>query len=233
MNDNQYYSQPIPVIQLDEKSRGTFIARTYGHLFGAIALFTLIEVFLFISGIAVPIAKSMLQMNWALVLGAFMIISWLAQSVAHRATSVAAQYAALFSYVVAESIIFVPLLFVANYYAPGVIASAAIVTALGFTSLTLLVFALRKDFSFLRMIITWGFIVALIAIGASLVFGFQLGTFFSVAMIALAGGAILYNTSNIMLHYPEDRYVAASLELFASVALMFWYVLRLLMGSRR
>ena len=35
----------------------------------------------------------------------------------------------------------------------------------------------------------------------------------------------------ILLHYPEDRYVGASLELFASVALLFWYVLRLL--SRR
>ena len=63
-------------------------------------------------------------------------------------------------------------------------------------------------------------------------FGFQLGTFFSVAMIALAGGSILYDTSNVMLRYPQDRHVAASLELFASVALMFWYVLRLL-SSRR
>jgi len=26
---------------------------------------------------------------------------------------------------------------------------------------------------------------------------------------------------------PEDRYVAAALELFASIALMLWYVLRL------
>ena len=52
------------------------------------------------------------------------------------------------------------------------------------------------------------------------------------AMVAFAGAAILYDTSNVLRHYPEDRYVAASLELFASTALMFWYVLRLL-SSRR
>ena len=49
-------------------------------------------------------------------------------------------------------------------------------------------------------------------------------------MIALAGGWILYDTSNVMLHFPEDRYVGASLQLFASVALMFWYVLMLFMS---
>ena len=44
---------------------------------------------------------------------------------------------------------------------------------------------------------------------------------------ALAGVAILYDTSKILRDFPEDRYVGAALQLFASVALMFWYVLRL------
>jgi hypothetical protein len=65
-----------------------------------------------------------------------------------------------------------------------------------------------------------------------IIFGFELGTYFSVAMVALAGGAILYDTSNVLRRYPEDRYVAAALALFASVALMFWYVLRLFMAGR-
>lgn len=68
---------------------------------------------------------------------------------------------------------------------------------------------------------------------ASVIFGFQLGTFFSVAMVGFAGAAILYDTSNILREYPEDRYISAALQLFASVALMFWYVLRLFMGERR
>ena len=75
-----------------------------------------------------------------------------------------------------------------------------------------------------------GGMLALGGIFASLIFGFALGTWFSVAMIGFAGAAVLYDTSNIMLHYPQDRYVAASMALFASIALMFWYVLRLFMS---
>jgi len=102
----------------------------------------------------------------------------------------------------------------------------------GFAGLTLIVLLTRKDFSFLRGILWWGGIVALVLIVAGTIFGFQLGTYFSVAMVALAGGAILYDTSNVLHHYPEDRYVGAALELFASVAMMLWYVLRLFMSRR-
>ena len=48
--------------------------------------------------------------------------------------------------------------------------------------------------------------------------------------VALAGGAILYDTSNILHHYPQDKYVAASMALFSSIAMMFWYILRLFMS---
>ena len=233
MNNTQSYPQPIPVIELDEQSRATFVSRTYTHLFGAITAFTLIEIFLFKSGLAEPMARAMLGVSWLFVLGGFVVVSWLASRTAHTATAKAVQYAALAGFVVAEAIIFVPLLWIANQYAPGVITSAVAVTFLGFTGLSLVAFFTRKDFSFLRGILCWGGIIALVLIVAGTIFGFQLGTFFSVAMIALAGGAILYDTSNILHHYPEDRYVGAALELFASVALMFWYVLRLFLSSRR
>jgi hypothetical protein len=233
MNNTETYPRPIPVINLDEQSRGAFVSRTYTHLFCAISAFTLIEIFLFKTGLAETMARAMLGVNWLFVLGGFVIVSWLASRTAHMATSKVAQYGALAGFVVAEAIIFVPLLFIANHFAPGVITSAVAVTFLGFTGLSLVAFFTRKDFSFLRGILCWGGIVALVLIGAGAIFGFQLGTYFSVAMVALAGGAILYDTSNILHHYPEDRYVAAALELFASVALMFWYVLRLFLSSRR
>ncbi len=232
MNDNQSYQLSIPVIQLDEKSRGRFISRTYNHLFVAIAAFTLIEILLFKVGWAEPMAKAMLGTSWLLVLGGFMVVSWLARGAAHRAGSKATQYAALAGYVLAQAVIFVPLLWLADKYAPGAITSAAAITFVAFTALTLVVFFTRKDFSFLRGILMWGGIIALVLIVAGAIFGFQLGTYFSVAMVALAGAAILYDTSNVLHHYPEDRYVAAALELFASVALMLWYVLRLLMSRR-
>lgn len=232
MNDNQSCQPSIPVIELDEKSRGQFISRTYNHLFVAISVFTLLEIFLFKAGWAEPMAKAMLGTSWLLVLGGFMVVSWLARSVVHRAGSKPSQYAALAGYVVAQAIIFVPLLWLADKYAPGAITSAAAITFLAFTALTLVVFFTRKDFSFLRGILMWGGIIALVLIAGGAIFGFQLGTYFSVAMVALAGAAILYDTSNVLHHYPEDRYVAAALELFASVALMLWYVLRLLMSRR-
>lgn len=232
MNDNQSYNPSIPVIELDVHSRGKFISRTYNHLFGAITAFTLIEIFLFKSGMAEPMARAMLGTSWLLVLGGFVLVSWLARGVVHRAASKAAQYAALTGYVLAQAVIFVPLLYVADKYAPGAITSAAAITFLAFTALTLVVFFTRKDFSFLRGILMWGGIVALVLIVGGALFGFQLGTYFSVGMVALAGAAILYDTSNVLHHYPEDRYVAAALELFASVALMLWYVLRLLMSRR-
>ncbi len=82
----------------------------------------------------------------------------------------------------------------------------------------------------MRGVLMWGGVVAMLAIVGGILFGFELGTWFSVAMIGFAGAAILYDTSNVLHHFPEDRYVGAALQLFASVALMFWYVLRLFMA---
>ncbi|HXT12257.1 MAG TPA: Bax inhibitor-1 family protein [Candidatus Angelobacter sp.] len=229
----QAYSQATPVIELDANSRGRFIARAYNHLFGAVLAFVLLEIAMFKTGIADSIASALLGANWLLVLGGFMVVAWMARKVAYSSASQAAQYAALAAYVVVEAIIFVPLLYVADHFAHGAIASAAAVTFLGFVGLSLVVFMTRKDFSFLRGLLFWGGIVALVMIAGGVIFGFNLGTFFSVAMVALAGGAILYDTSNVLYHYPEDRYVAAALDMFASVALMFWYVLQLFLGSRR
>jgi len=217
-----------PVIELDEQSRGRFIARTYGHLAGAVLVFVAIEVVLFQTGLAESLARTLIGTSWLLVLGGFMLIGWLARFAASRTESLVGQYLALTAYVLAEAIIFVPLLYIANHFAPGAITSAALISVLGFGSLTLLVFATRKDFSFLRGVLMWGGIIALLTIVGGVIFGFHLGTFFSVAMIGLAGASILYDTSNVLHHYPEDRYVGAALELFASVALLFWYVLRLL-----
>ena len=89
-----------------------------------------------------------------------------------------------------------------------------------------------RGLSFLRGILMWGGILALVLIVGGTIFGFNLGTYFSVAMVGLAGASILYDTSNVLHHYPEDRYVGAALELFASVAMMLWYVLRLFLSRR-
>lgn len=225
-----------PVAALGDSARASFLVRTYTHLLGAILLFAAIEIFFFTSGLAYPMAQAMLGTSWLLVLGGFVAVSWFASSAAARAESKAAQYGALFAFVLAQAIIFVPLLALAEGYAQetgnSVIGSAAWVTLLGFSVLTAIVMVTGKDFSFLGGIVKWGLGLALVAIVAGVLFGFNLGTWFSVAMIGLAGAAILYDTSKVLHQYPEDRYVSAALELFASVALMFWYVLRLFMSRR-
>ncbi|MDE0939494.1 MAG: Bax inhibitor-1 family protein, partial [Pirellulales bacterium] len=237
MHSEDTFLQPIPVAQASADVRSRFIVRTYNHLFGAIALFTLIEIGLFKSGAAEKIASALMGVNWLFVLGGFMLVGWFSSRAAATSKSLGAQYLALLAFVAAEAIIFVPLLFVAdaysqNYDGSNVIASAAGTTILGCAGLTVVAFVTRKDFSFLRGVLMWSFVVALVLIVASVLFGFQLGTWFSVAMIGFAGAAVLYDTSNVLHRYEQDRYVAASLQLFSSIALMFYYVL-MLFTSRR
>jgi FtsH-binding integral membrane protein len=232
---NQYQQQQYQQYQAQAQGaqvkqatsgRERFIVRTYNHLFGAILLFAGIEYALFKTGLAEPIAQVMAG-NWLIVLGGFMVVSWLASRAAHGSTSLPAQYLALAVFVAFEALIFVPLLYIAEQVAPGAIPSAGMVTMAGFAGLTGIAFWTRKDFSFLGGLLRWIGLMAIVAIVASLIFGFHLGTWFSVAMIALAGAAILFDTSNILRDFPEDRYVGAAMQLFASVALMFWYVLRI------
>jgi len=51
-------------------------------------------------------------------------------------------------------------------------------------------------------------------------------------MIIIAGAGILYQTQQIKDQFNTDQYVGASLQLFASIMLLFWYVLRLLMSRK-
>jgi len=218
-----------PVSALSVESRATFIWRVYGHVALAILGFAAIESYLFSSGMANNVLSLMAGTSWLLILGAFLVVGWLGSRVAHTVESKPMQYLALAGVVVAWSIIFVPMLAYAMQ-TPGVIDSAVGVTLLGTGGLTAVAFITRKDFSFLRGILMWVGVLAIVGIVGSVLFGFELGTWFSVAMIGFAGAAVLYDTSNILHHYPEDRYVGAALQLFASIALMFWYVLRLLMA---
>ncbi|HEY8202153.1 MAG TPA: Bax inhibitor-1 family protein [Actinomycetota bacterium] len=234
--ENRYGVAPVPVAALGTDQRVMFIRRTYGHLLAAIAGFVAIETVAFSLGIAQKVSTTVLGAGgagWLLVLGGFILVGTLASRAAARAVTLGAQRAALAGYVAAEALIFMPMLYLAELQTGGgVIASAALVTMVGFLALTGIAVTSKRDFSVLRGVLMWVGVAALLAIVGSVIFGAVLGTWFSVAMIAFAGAAILFSTSRVMRHYPEDRYVSAALELFASVALMFWYVLRLFMSRR-
>lgn len=220
----------------DVDARAAFIMRTYTHLVGAIFAFAGLEALLLHS----PIAPSMLDFitggrwNAVLLMGAFIVSSWIADGWARSATAPAMQYAGLGLYVVAEAFIFLPILFFvrAKLNAPDLITSAGLITAITFAGLTFVVFLTRKDFSFMRAVLGVAGIMAFALVLCAAIFGLTLGVWFSVAMIGLAAGYILYDTSNVLHHYRTDQHVSAALALFASVALLFWYVLRLLMSRR-
>lgn len=221
--------QPI----VETQDRAQFINKVYMHLLGAIIAFAAVEFWFFQQPWAQSLAIFMLEKSWLAVLGAFIVVSWIASHVAHRVTSKAAQYAALGAFILAEAIIFVPMFYIALAVGgPEMIKLAVYVTLGGFVALTAIAMISGRDFSFLRSFLMWGGLVALGTIGMGLVMGFHLGTYFSMAMIGLAGASILYDTSKILRSYPDDRYIAAALELFASIALMLWYVLRLFLSRR-
>ncbi|HMJ65231.1 MAG TPA: Bax inhibitor-1 family protein [Candidatus Binatia bacterium] len=219
--------------QASPDARAAFIRRTYQHLAMAILAFMGLEFVIFKTGIAAAMTRTMLggKFSWLVVLGAFMIVSWVAEKWAHSSVSKGAQYLGLGLYVVAEAIIFVPLLYIAvTFSSPDTIPIAAVITGLLFLGLTVTAFTTRKDFSFLGGILKVGGCVALGVIVCSIMFGFSLGIVFAGVMVAFASGAILYSTSRIIHDYNTDQHVAASLSLFASVALLFWYVLRILIS---
>lgn len=229
---------PVPAIFAEENARSAFIRHTYAHLFGAILLFIAFEAAVFtlvpvgtLHGLMQTLFAS--RFGWLVVLFGFMGVSWLANTWAMSDASRGMQYAGLGLYVVAEGIIFVPLLYIANSVAPMAIPAAGVLTLVMFGGLTALVFITGSDLT------SWGkylWLAGLGAIGVAIcaaLFNFQLGVWFSGAMVVLAAGYILYDTSNVLHRYRTEQYVAASLALFASVALLFWYILRLMMSMRR
>jgi uncharacterized protein len=216
-------------------ARAQFIRKTYVHLAFAILGFLVLEyALLSLPGVERVVALMTTGFNWFLVLALFFVASWIADRWARSEVSRTWQYTGLALYVVIEAIIFLPLMFVAARYSdPTVIPSAALITGLLFAGLTFVAFTTKRDFSFLRGVISIGFFVALGLIAASLLFGFTLGLIFAVAMVGLASAAILYYTQNILRYYRTDQYVSASLTLFASVALIFYYVLWFLVDLGR
>ncbi|MAZ28958.1 MAG: permease [Cytophagaceae bacterium] len=231
MEDLQVPVQTVGSLSQDRQA--TFYRKTYTHVALAVLLFIVVETIYFQIPALLEFALSLTQgWTWLLLLGGFMFITNYAEKMALQSTDTNKQYLALALYVIAEAFIFVPLIFMAMYYAEDgafeILNQAAVLTLSLFTGLSAIVLLTKKDFSFLKSILTVGFFIALGLIIAGVAFGFNLGLWFSVGMVILAAGAILYQTSNLVHKYREDQYVAAGLGLFASLMLLFWYILSIL-----
>lgn len=228
-----YQDRDVFAIDAVASERAAFIRRTYAHLFAAVCAFAcLAGFFLNTPAIAEPMIRLLQAGQWIWILGAFLVVSWIASWMASSGASQSVQYAGLILYTIAEAVIFVPLLWLAQSHAgnASIILQAGAVTLIIFGGLTAVVMFSGADFSFLR---TGLWVLGLAAFGLIIVAsfaGFSLGLWFTVGMIVLMAGYILYDTSNVLHHYRTDQHVAAALALFASLATLFWYVLRLFMS---
>jgi hypothetical protein len=226
--------QEIKVGHLSQIEQVAFYKKTYAHLAGGVLAFIIVEyIFLQIPAL-VEFALSLTEgIKWLLMLGGFMLATNYAESMALKTTDIKKQYAAYAIYVVAEAFIFVPLIFIAMYYTESgaeLLNQAFIVTLSLFVGLSAVPFITKKDFSFLKSILTIGSFIAIGLIIAGTLFGFDMGLWFSVGMILIAGGSILYQTSNLIHKYDKDQYVPAALGLFASFMLLLWYVIQIFMS---
>ncbi len=233
---DQYYGNQVAAFA-PVNERSLFIQRTYMHLAGAVALFVAVE-YVLLQLIGPQAQQALLQtmlgnrLSWFLVLGAFMAVSWFAQTMASQETSIGMQYVGLGLYSLAEAVVIFPLLALANRVEPSIIPTAGLLTLIVFGGLTALVFVTKADFSSLGRYLWFGAILSMGIVICALVFGFSLGIWYSAAMVALMAGYILYDTSNVMHHYKTTQYVAAALALFASLATLFYYIVRLLMSMQ-
>ncbi|WP_339882527.1 Bax inhibitor-1 family protein [Polaribacter vadi] len=230
--ENTFENKTLLIESTDEV-RVAFYKKTYAHVAGGVLLFVLFEYLLLQSDTIVEFMLSMTEgWRWLVMLGGFMLITSYAESTVLKTADKNIQYMAYALYVFAQALIFVPLLAIAIYYSESVdlIKQAAIVTLALFVGISSVVFITKKDFSFIKTGLTIGFFIAMGLIVAGTLFGFNLGLWFSVGMCLLAGGSILYQTSNLVNKYGTEDYIPASLGLFASLMLLFWYVLQIFMS---
>lgn len=233
-----YHGEPAAMAPPSERVR--FIRRTYLHLAGAGFAFVAASAALIATGLNEAILRDVFlasRYSWFLLMALFIGGSFAAQYMARSRSSVGMQYAGLGLYVALYTILFVPILTIASdpkygVGSPDLPLQAGIVTLMVFCGLTVAVFTTGKDFSFLGPILTVGSFIALGVVLAAVLFGFSLGLIFCGAMVALFAGYIIYDTSNVLHHYGTNEHVAASMALFGSVAMLFYYILMLFMSAR-
>jgi FtsH-binding integral membrane protein len=224
---------PSSAAQSLASERAAFVRRVYMHLAGSVLALIGVEAVL----LQVVDKREVLRLmtggwSWLVVMLLFMGAGFVAQMWAQSRSAPALQYAGLALYIVAWAVVFLPLMIVCSTLPrfQDVIPQAGILTGAVFGGLSLAVLVTRKDYSFLGPVLAVGSMIALGVIIAACIFPITLGLFFSFAMVALISGYILYDTSRVILHYPPDMHVAAALELLADVAMLFMYIVRILMS---
>lgn len=249
--------RPIPgaVATLGVSDRVTFLRKTYAHLGVSLILFAAITAGMIKYATEFSFKFSVGSGNngtFFLVFVMFMLANMGAQRLARSETSRAVQYLGLGIMVTAWSFMLQPMIWYVmlrfghpaamlshgqlqaslSPEAAAIIAESAVITLAIFIGLTLTVFVTKKDFSFMRGVLSIVSFAAMGVILASLLFGFTLGALFSGFVILLMSGYILFQTSLVMSYFPPTQYVSAALMLFGTVATLFMHVLNIMISMR-
>lgn len=225
------YAPPRDMFVVDAalSERLGFLRRVYTHVFGAILLLVALEYLYFTTGLSGKILQA-LGNSWWISLMVFFGVTWFAERLAFSGASPAAQYTGLALFVGAQSVVTAPILAIATIANPNLIGQAALITLFITGSLTLFVVLSKADFSFMRNALFLAGLGLFAISVASALFGFTLGLGFSVGIIVLMCGFILYETSLIMHHLPTTAHVAGALMIFGSIAVLFRQILLILMS---
>jgi uncharacterized protein len=231
--------QPYASVETYESSvaeRSQFMRRVYGTLAFALLAFVALEAFL----LSIPavreaavalVTKS--RFMWLAIMIGFMAVTWFAQKMAMSSTSQGKQYAGLAIYIVAEALVFLPILaliLMRGTEGGSLLTKAGLITGGLFMGLSTVALTTKKDLSFMQRFVKIGMWVALGIMVASILFGFTLGIIFISAMILLMTACILYQTQQIYREWPGEMHVAGALTLFASFVTLLWYVIQLLLS---
>lgn len=240
--DNKHYSQPqswssdqqpggyapVTVAEASLSERLAFIRKVYSLFFASI-LFAIGGVMI---GFMNPDLMIAVVENRLIVL--LLLIGGVigAQAVRHVK---GVNLVAFFAFTTMTGVIISPLLFWASQVNPASIFQAGVLTVGIFGGLTAYVFITKKDFSFMRGMLTVGLIIIVLASLTNVFFVGSFGLQFAVAIGALLlfSGFVLYDTSNIIRRYPTNEYIAGAMDLYLDAFNIFLALIRILNAGRR
>lgn len=141
---------------------------------------------------------------------------------------------AFFGFTALSGAIMSPLLYIVSLTNPNSIWQAGILTVGIFGGLTAYVFISKRDFSFMRGMVTTGLIVVVLAVLLNMfIASTALGFAVAVASLLLFSGFVLYDTSNIIRRYPTNEYIAGAMDLYLDAFNIFLALLRILNAGKR
>jgi len=238
------HERPIPgaVATLGVSDRVAFLRKTYGLLGVSLIVWAAATAAFFRYGTETSFKFSRWalngQLNWLAVIGLLMVSGMAAQWLARSEKSRGVQLLGLGLEIGAWTFLMQPLLWILFLKfkvegAQAILGQGTVATLVIFTGMTATVFITKKDFSFLRGVITVGMFAAMGIIVASMLFGFSLGLVFTGAVSALLSLKILSGPRPPMNYFPPTHYVSAALMLFGTVATLFWNIIVFLMRLRQ